>query len=522
MKRFLLLFSLMCIIANAILAQSKVRYIDPVFDSYSVQRDVTYGVNATLLLLSIAKEAVAQPLNMDIYTPDGDAETARPLVMVYHTGNFLPYPQNGSTSGTIRDSSVVDICRKLAKMGYVAASVDYRLGWDPTNTSKDLRVFTLINAAYRGIQDARTCIRFFKKDVSINGNTWKIDTSKMTIFGLGTGGYLAANAGALDNYIKIPTASNGKFLIDPGTGPIPMIIESVNGDIHGTSVGIVPPQLAPVLKLPAGDTLCYPNHIGYSSNFQLGVNLGGAIADTAWIDANQVPVISVHNPQDRFAPYKEGIVNVPVSPPLEVVTVQGSYLIQLVNTALGNNGYETESRKFNDPVSLNCRKSNDGLDGLFPINTLNPFDSSPWDYWDPVTNVNHANGIRTNPDMTTEKGQRYIDSILTFFAPRACVALKLNCDLSKYYTATIDPKVNQTELVVVPVPAHDFVGVGVSSENVIKTAILYDANGKSVLTQNGNETNIMQINRNNLDNGIYIVKLRLNNGKQICGKVVFN
>lgn len=48
-------------------------------------------------------------------------------------------------------------------MGYVVASVDYRLGWDPVNTSKDIRVFSLINAAYRGVQDASTCIRFSKR-----------------------------------------------------------------------------------------------------------------------------------------------------------------------------------------------------------------------------------------------------------------------------------------------------------------------------------------------------------------------
>ncbi len=499
------------------------RYIDRIFPEISVDQNVTYGVNATVLFVLRDSQAIPQPLRMDVYTPNGDVEALRPLVLVFHSGNFLPYPQNGSVSGTMRDSSVVDICRKLASMGYVAASVDYRLGWDPTNPSKDIRVFTLINAAYRGIQDARTCIRFFKRDVAENGNTWKVDTSRITLFGLGTGGYIAANCGALDRYIKIPTASDGKFLIDPGTGtPLPMVLEGVNGNIYGTSVGIVPPPLAPLLRLPPGDTLCYPNHVGYSSDFQLGVNLGGAIADTAWIDPNQVAVISVHNPQDRFAPYKEGLVLVPVTPPLEVVKVQGSYLIQLVNSALGNNKYESVSKNFNDPISLTTRLNNDGLDGLFPIITQNPFDSSPWDYWDPATNLNHANGIRTNPDMTAEKGQRYIDSILAFFAPRACVALNLNCNLSRFISNTKNFKNEDVGLRIVPVPANDRVTISVAPNLTINHAVVYDANGKVVYQINGNNANAVNVNRGNLENGFYYTTLQLSNGRKVGAKIIFN
>ena len=98
---------------------------------------------------------------MDVYQPSGDTETSRPLVLVFHTGNFLPNVLNGQISGTKKDSSVVEICTQLARRGYVAASVDYRVGWNPLASTQPERALGLIQAAYRGLQDGRNAIRYF-------------------------------------------------------------------------------------------------------------------------------------------------------------------------------------------------------------------------------------------------------------------------------------------------------------------------------------------------------------------------
>ena len=55
---------------------------------------------------------------------------------------------------------------RLAKMGYVAAVASYRLGWNPVATTQTERVYTLINAAYRGVQDSRAAVRYFRKGVA--------------------------------------------------------------------------------------------------------------------------------------------------------------------------------------------------------------------------------------------------------------------------------------------------------------------------------------------------------------------
>jgi acetyl esterase/lipase len=84
----------------------------------------------------------------------------------------------------------------------------------------------LINAAYRGIQDARTAARFMRSEAVDNGNPYNIDTEKIGVFGIGTGGYIVAGVATVDDYNEIVIP---KFLIDldgPGPGPVvPMVLE---------------------------------------------------------------------------------------------------------------------------------------------------------------------------------------------------------------------------------------------------------------------------------------------------------
>ena len=210
-------------------------FLEDVYDNVKVTTNQVYGINATILAFPVVGQAIPQPLIMDVYEPQGDTAAVRPLIIFWHTGNFLPFPQNGNIGGTLRDSAVVEMCRRAARAGYVVASADYRTGWNPVAVSKDERVLTLINAAYRGVQDANTCVRFWKKSVTELGNPFRIDSSRIVHMGDGTGGYVGLNVGALDSYIKIPTASNGKFLLSDGMGNFfPMIIEGVNGDVFQT------------------------------------------------------------------------------------------------------------------------------------------------------------------------------------------------------------------------------------------------------------------------------------------------
>lgn len=520
MKKILLLSLAMLFGTNALISQNE-RFLDRVFPNVKVETGITYGVNATVLLIPFFMQAVPQPLVFDLYSPEGDTMAERPLVLYFHSGNFLPFPQNQSVSGTRTDSTVVEVCTRLAQMGYVVASVDYRLGWDPVNPVKAVRTSGIINAAYRGVQDANTCIRYFKRSFAEQGNKYGIDTSRITLWGQGTGGYIAMNTSALDNYIKIPTASNGKFLLSIPPNIIPMIIEAANGNIDGTTVGIAPPGMGALWGVPDGDTLCYPNHVGYSSNFHFGVNMGGAIGDSAWIDPGQKPLVSFQTTNDPFAPYKKGLVVVPVTPPLEVVEVEGSYYVQQLSNEFGNNdAFKNQSKFFNDPYSSAANKLNDGFEGLYPILRANPFDSSPWDFWG-ASNPNDTTGRKTNPDMSPEKARLFIDTIIAYAAPRACLALGLDCDLSRYTVGTKNLKPSEVGLEVSPNPASNQVFIKTYSEFPIQSAHVLDINGRCYQTIEKINSSQLRIQKSNLNSGMYIIRLQFEKGETFS-KVVFD
>ncbi len=500
MKQFnTLMFIVCCLLVTSVQAQ---RYLSPVFSDVNVTTDQIYGVNATVLALASAGEAIPRPLIADVYQPDGDTEEQRPCVLVFHTGNFLPFPQNGGTGGTLRDSTIVETCTRLAQMGYVSIAIDYRLGWNPIAPTQDERVFTLINAAYRGIQDARTAIRWLKKDVRDGDNAFAIDTSKMVVWGIGTGGYIAAGAAALNDYTEVLLS---KFITTDGDGnPFPMVIEGINGNIYGTSVGIVPPGYP---GFPAGDTLCYPNHVTYqdgspiSSDYQMTVNMGGAIGDTSWINPGENPWVSFHTVTDPFAPYVEGTVLVPVLE-LPVVEVQGSYLVQKLQNEYGNNDVFGDVT-FVDAYSAEADTRNDGYQGLYPFLSE---DSAPWDFWA------DDNPNAPGPSPTAE-AMTYFDTIMNYYAPRACLALELDCDLSAFIVGTEEViPAFEVGLQAMPNPATESILITSNEGYPVQDIQLYDFNGRLLYTFNGIKNNQFELHRGDLPAGMYWVKARFEQG----------
>jgi hypothetical protein len=246
-------------------------------------------------------------------------------------------------------------------------------------------------------------------------NPYAIDPNRICVWGQGTGGYIAFAAATLDNYsdILIP-----KFITqDSITGnPIPMVIEPVHGNIYGTSYGINP---------FSGDTLCYPNHEQYSSSFNVGVNMGGALGDSSWLDASDIPMISFHSPTDPFAPYAIGTVIVPGFN-LPVVEVSGSGHVQEMIAALGLNAAFSSIEPASDIYSTQANIYNQGHYGLYPLNRPadQAADSAPWEWW-LADNVNNVNGLLTNPDMSETKGMTYLDTIQGYSAQRLMCALAL-------------------------------------------------------------------------------------------------
>ncbi|MBK6932608.1 MAG: T9SS type A sorting domain-containing protein [Saprospirales bacterium] len=553
MKKLTLLLLLMSgyFALNQISAQT--RYLNQVFarNQIQVQKNVIYGVNATILYQSVFGEAVPQPLLMDVYTPASDTETNRPLVLYFHTGNFLPFFNpanpaqpgfNGSCGGERNDSAAVEICTRLAQMGYTVASCTYRQGWLPTSTIPEVRRYTLINAAYRGVQDASSAIRFFRRSADIGGDPFGIDPSKIVLFGQGTGGYISLNTALLDDYNKIPTATNGKFIWNPRTATgnpcapnalIPMVIQAVNGDLTATAVGISPiydpANGCAIIKL---DTLCYENWPGYSSDFNLAVNLGGALGDSSWIDnALQNPqpaLISFQVPNDPFAPYTSGVLSVPgQDPPLQVVEVQGAYVVQALMESAGqqqvlvdaNDEYldlqANQLQAFaNSPDTLQAPRT-----ALYPFvmppdpnNPQLPTTSAPWE-WTSFPGLPPIPGVTNGFTCNTNKAAAlpYIDTIMRFYAPRACFALGLQGCIDQVLSAR-EPLAKNIQLVASPNPATDQVTLRAEAGNTILAVQVIDKTGRLIANTQNVGNDVYTFRRGNLPPGLYIFKVSFQEG----------
>jgi hypothetical protein len=504
MKRLFTLTLLALLTFTSMSAQR--RYIDQVFPSVKVTENVVYGTNATVLLFA-TQGAIPQQLVMDVYEPLGDANVKRPVIVYMHTGNFLPISVNGSCGGTLKDSVMVEVATRLAKMGYVVGVAAYRLGWNPQAATPQDRSESLINAAYRGIQDARTCNRFFRK----NASTYKIDTTKMGIWGQGTGGYIAMATATLDDYLEIPQTP--KFVKNVGGTPVPMVIPQINGDPYGLEFGIL--RSGGTTGTPV-DTFCYPNHPGYSSEFQLCVNLGGALADTSWFrlgggPTKVPPMISYHVPGDRFAPYSAGTVIVP-GLNLPVVDVQGSYLVQKAA-----NLYRVNQRfvaaNFNDAITVKA-KAAVALDPLPAQRTYfealyafvrDSADSAPWE-WSALP------GRNCNANKATATSA--IDTIIGFFAPRAIVALNLPTSTKDLLSPA------QYRLDVMPNPASESMFFQTDDNLPMQSIEVYDLTGRIVLSYRNVNNHNFNIFRNGLSSGLYVAKVQTEKGV-LSKKIIF-
>lgn len=524
MKKFNFLFLLLTLSLCSTLSAQTGPFLEATYD-VEVQPNVIYGVNATILpiIAQVSPEALPRPLNCDVYSPVGDDNDARPLVLVLHTGNFLPFPANNGTGGTITDSTVVETCTRLAARGYVAVAMDYRIGWNPIDPSPDIRKFFLINAAYRGIQDLRTAVRFFRKDAVEGGNNFGIDPNKIGSWGIGTGGYIVAGAATIDDYTELVIP---KFLISLGGATIPMVIEPINGNIYGTSVGIVSPDYAAATGFQAGDTLCYPNHVAYadgteiSSDVQFTVNLGGALGDLSWLDENVAPWVSFQVPLDEAAPYTSGTLTVPgtgdpadPSDDFPVVDVDGAYNIQQQMNALGfNDIFDGVSSVIVDYSEV-ADARNDGFNGLFPMPNNAANGSSPWDFYA----EDNAN-VPPNPLPEIELAKTYWDTIFAYVAPRACLVFDLECEGVTRVTELVN---NQVQLQVMPNPATSQFTITTREESPMMAIEVYDLNGRLVQDLTQVNANSYTVERNNLPDGVYFVRVHLEEGVGVQ-KIMFN
>jgi len=219
------------------------RYLNFIFsDTYSTV-DIQYGTN-------INYQGANESLLMDVYEPVGDALDNRPLVIMCHGGYFL--------SGDKAAPDMLPLCTDLARMGYVVASINYRVG---IPFGAELEV-PYGQALLRAIQDVRAAIRWFRKNADTEGNTYRINPEQIFVGGASAGGFMALHLAYMDEN-EIPSW-------------LDMTIPGLEGGLEGES-----------------------GSPGYSSEVSGILPVSGAMGDSDWIDAGDTtPACVFHGDAD--------------------------------------------------------------------------------------------------------------------------------------------------------------------------------------------------------------------------------
>jgi hypothetical protein len=523
MKKTLLPFVLSLLAMTSAFGQNQ-RFINEVFTTLDIDTGIVYSQNYSVIAAGDGVPYVltgsipqAPPLAFDFYQPLNDTMAERPLIIMLHTGTFLPIIYNGNPTGSRFDFATSQICQSYAKRGYVVANLEYRLGWNPLAPTQADRAASLMKAVYRAIQDTKSAVRYFRKDYE-NGNTFGIDTSKIILCGQGSGGWVALGYASIDKLIEIQLP---KFLDAEAN---PLVDPADIGDWDGI-----------------GGTNNVESNIGYSNNVHMVLSMGGGMGDLSWLEAGDVPMVAVHCPTDPVATFTTGDVSVAQ---IGIVTtdISGGYDVLKKANQLGNNTIMNPVNDGNDPYTLAARAASlraQGLsdiggtvigaptDNLFPYLTGNPFEGSPWDFWDSTTTVAiavsiglpassgtdaHVSAKQQNPNVSIPKAMAYIDTTLGFFCRRIVRVTNLdgitNVDEINNSLASVQ---------IYPNPASENTSVSIKLDSEAKVEMrMLDISGKVMLAKNFGSlvgTLTETINTSDLSSGIYLVELTIGGNK---------
>ena len=243
------------------------RYVNTIFSNVTASNNIIYGTAPAINSpYNDESNTTTSNLLMDIYQPTGDALSQRPVIIFAHGGGF----SNGDK--TVDDMTAY--CDTFARKGYVTVSINYRQGVE-INDNSDLHY---LRAAYRGLQDGRSAIRFLRA----NAATYGIDTNKIYWGGNSAGSFIGLNSIYLDANEKPTEASAVNYTI---------MIAGIPANFSGPDLG----------NIDEGTNL---NHNGVPNAVMA---CWGGVADTLTINANNnTPVFLVHGTTDAIVSFNSG------------------------------------------------------------------------------------------------------------------------------------------------------------------------------------------------------------------------
>ncbi len=203
-------------------------------------------------------------LTLDLYRPEGVGEK-RPLILFIHGGAFY--------IGDKQEPAYVDFCSHFASMGYVTASMNYRMGFH-------LGKGELERAEYAALQDAAAALRF----LVAHADEYGIDADRIFLAGSSAGSITALNAAfATDRDRPKASFGDGGLIKRDDMGPI-------------QSSG---------------------NHLRTGYSIMAVANMWGAVSSKEMLRNSRTDIVSFHGEDDHVVPFGEGY---PFSDVNEIIT----------------------------------------------------------------------------------------------------------------------------------------------------------------------------------------------------------
>ncbi|MEA3020156.1 MAG: hypothetical protein QOI47_1680 [Actinomycetota bacterium] len=205
------------------------RYREPVFADVVVTKDIAYGEAPGV-------GGAPESLKLDLYQPKGDTATKRALAIFVHGGGF------GSGDKAIGVSP--DLATSFAKLGYVTASINYRLLAPGGCVGSGVGQAVCQAAAIGGVHDGQAAVRFLRAHAA----TYGIDPDRIGIGGESAGAIVACGTGVRSvapGDRGTPRASSAVQVWMSLSGGLPGGVYASAGDapgilFSGTSDPIVP------------------------------------------------------------------------------------------------------------------------------------------------------------------------------------------------------------------------------------------------------------------------------------------
>ncbi len=221
------------------------------FWSYNPETNETFAKQYIDKLGELLKYNVSPrdiDLKLDIYVPKNDTSKLRPLLMLIHGGAFF--------NGDKASEAYVKWSNHFAAMGFVVASINYRMGFLPSANQIDC-------AGYRAVQDAHAAMRYMIS----NAKKFRINTDWIFTGGTSAGAITALNLAFMRNQNR-PESTKGNLL------------KSDLGDIESIA----------------------PQHKAKFS-IKAVANMWGAVHDIRIIANAKTSIISFHGDADKIVPY---------------------------------------------------------------------------------------------------------------------------------------------------------------------------------------------------------------------------